>query len=45
MLVFVAVASDGYVRPLHFVPNEVDLNTWDYMKVMTDVLVPFIRGN
>ena len=43
VMVFAAVASDGNVMPPHFIEAGVKINTADYLKILKDVLMPWIR--
>ena len=43
VMVFAAVASDGNVMPPHFIESGVKINTADYLKILKNVLMPWIR--
>ena len=45
VMVFAAVASDGKVMPPHFVEAGLKINTSEYLKILNDVLLPWIRRN
>ena len=45
VMVFAAVASDGNVMPPHFIEAGVKINTAEYLKILKDVLMPWIRRN
>ena len=45
VMVFAAVASDGKVMPSHFIKAGIKINTAEYLKIMKDVLMPWIRRN
>jgi len=44
-MVFAAVASDGKVMPPHFIQAGLKINTAEYLKILRDVLLPWIRKN
>jgi hypothetical protein len=43
VMVFGAVASDGRVMPPHFIEAGLKINTTEYLKILTEVLMPWIR--
>ena len=45
VMVFVTVASDGKVMPPHFIEAGLKINTAEYLKILKDVLMPWIRRN
>ncbi|KAF2352619.1 hypothetical protein FHG87_016621 [Trinorchestia longiramus] len=45
VMVFAAVASDGKVMPPHFIEAGLKINTAEYLKILKDVLMPWIRRN
>lgn len=45
VMVFAAVASDGNVMPPHFIEAGLKINTAEYLKILKDVLMPWIRRN
>ena len=45
VMVFAAVASDGKVMPSHFIEAGLKINTAEYLKILKDVLMPWIRRN
>ena len=44
-MAFAAVASDGKVMPPHFIETGLKINTAEYLKILKDVLMPWIRRN
>ena len=45
VMVFAAVASDGKVLPPHFIKSGLKINTAECLKILKDVLMPWIRRN
>ncbi|KAF2362962.1 Homeobox domain-like [Trinorchestia longiramus] len=45
VMVFAAVASYGKVMPPHFIEAGLKINTAEYLKILKDVLMPWIRRN
>ena len=45
VMVFAAVASDGKVMPPHFIEVGLKINTTEFLKILKDVLMPWIRRN
>ena len=45
VMIFAAVASDGKVIPPHFIEEGLRINTAEYLKILKDVLMPWIRRN
>ena len=45
VMVFAAVASDGKVMPPHFSEAGLKINTAEYLKILKDVLILWIRRN
>ena len=45
VMVFAAVASDGKIMPPHFIEACLEINTAEYLKILKDVLMPWIRRN
>lgn len=45
VMVFAAVASDGKVMPPHFIEAGLKINAEEYLKILKDVLMPWIRRN
>lgn len=45
VMVFAAVASDGMVMPPHFIEAGLKINTAEYLKILNDVLLPWICRN
>ena len=45
MVVFVAVASDGKVMPVHFIEAYLRVNTEEYLKILKEVLISWIKKN
>ena len=45
VMVFAAVASDGKMVPPHFIEAGLKINTAEYLKILKDVLMPWIRRN
>ena len=45
VMVFAAVASDGKVMPPHFIEAGLKINAAEYLKILKDVLMPWIRRN
>ena len=45
VIVFAAVASDGKVMPPHFIEAGLKINIAGYLKILKDVLMPWIRRN
>ena len=43
VMVFAAVASDGKVMPPHFIDAGLKINTAEYLKILKDVLMPWMR--
>ena len=44
VVVFVAVASDGKVMPVHFIEACLRINTEKYLKILKEVLIPWIKN-
>ena len=45
VMIFADVASDGKVMPPHFIEAGLKINTTEYLKILNDVLLPWIRRN
>ena len=45
VMVFAAVASDGNVMPPHFIEAGLEINTAEYLKILDEVLLPWIHRN
>ena len=45
VMIFTAVASDGKVMPPHFIEAGLKINTAEYLKILNDVLLPWICRN
>ena len=45
VMVFAVVASDGKVMPPHFIEAGLKINTAEYLKILKDVSMPWIRRN
>ena len=45
VMVFAAVVSDGKVMPPHFIKAGLKINRAEYLKILEDVLTPWIRRN
>ena len=45
VMAFAAVASDGKVMLSHFIESGLKINTEKYLKILKDVLMPWIRRN
>lgn len=45
VMVFGAVASDGKVMPPHFIEAGLKINTVEYLKILEEVLLPWIKKN
>ena len=44
-MVFAAIASDGKVMPPHFIEAGLKINTAEYLKILKNDLMPWIRRN
>ena len=44
-LVFVAVASDSKVMPVHFIEAGLRVNTKEYLKILKEVLISWIKND
>ena len=45
VMVFGAIASDGKVMPPHFIEVGLKINTAEYLKILEEVLLPWIKKN
>ena len=45
MMVFGAVASNSEVMPMHFIEAGLKVNTEEYLKILKEVLIPWIKKN
>ena len=45
VIIFAAVENDGKMIPPHFIKGGLKINTAEYLKIVNDVLLPWIRTN
>ena len=45
VMVFAAVASDGKMMPPHFIEAGLKINKAEYLEILKDILMPWIRRN